>query len=291
MHKLAMLFALSAFACGNDHAIEPDAAGPTDGFRTLISGPWTLSPSSEKYVCVRLTVTEDTYIKTIRPVAPVGTHHTVLMLGAPDAPDGTVDCTSALARPAIYASGVGTLPLEMPAGVAVHVRPGQQLLLNLHLFNASDVQLDGLSGVEILEVDAASVQHEAGVVLVGKAIGLQVPPGDSTQTGKCTTPAGATVFAVMPHMHLMGRHMKVSYAETGGANARVVFDEDYSFDEQRFHLIDPQLVTAAGAKVTVDCTYFNPTGTTNTFGESTEQEMCFALSFVYPPPPVEECVQ
>ena len=295
---LSILFtSLIAAACGVDTEAPgdddgtPDPGPDPDGYISLIRGDWSLQPSSEKYVCVRTTAKTDLYIRSIRPVAPLGTHHTVLMIGTPDAPDGTVDCTSALARPAIYASGLGTQILDLPAGVAVHVRPGQQLLLNLHLFNAADSPLTGTSGVEVLEAEPGAVQHEAGVVLIGKAQGLTVPPNMSTQIGRCTTPAGVTLFAVAPHMHMLGRHMKVSYANADGSGARLLHDRPYSFDEQRFDLLAPALVSAAGGKITVECGYFNPTGQTVYFGESSTEEMCYALGFVYPAPTAQQCVQ
>lgn len=298
MRTLAMSFLiLSAAACGidqetgDDDGTTPDAGGPTDGYVTLIRGDWSLPASTEKYVCVRLTVTSDIYIRSIRPVAPTGTHHTVVMIGAQDGPDGTTDCTSALVKPAIYASGLGTQTLDLPDGVAVHVRPGQQLLLNLHLFNAGDSTLTGTSGIEILEARKEEVQHEAGVVLTGKAQGLQVPPGPSTQVGRCTTPANVTVFAIAPHMHMLGTHMKVSYANAGGGGSRVLYDQPYSFDGQRFSNFEPSLVTAAGGRLTIECSYMNPTGNTVVFGESSTQEMCYALTFVYPAQAIEQCVQ
>ncbi|HWO24654.1 MAG TPA: hypothetical protein VNO30_38190 [Kofleriaceae bacterium] len=297
---LAILFTATATAqiagCGvdmdpGDDDTTTDPPPAADGYTRLISGAWTLPPATEKYVCVRLTATQDTFVRSLRPLAPTGTHHTVLMLGAPDGKDGTVDCTSALSKPAIYASGVGTQALDLPAGVAVHVRPGQQLLLNLHLFNATDATITGTSGIEILEAEPDAVQHEAGVVLIGKAQGLTVPPNLSTQTGRCTTPANVTVFALAPHMHMLGRHMKVSYANASGGDARVLHDQAYSFDEQRFASMAPALVTSAGGRITVECTYMNPSGQTVYFGESSSQEMCYALTFVYPAPPVEQCLQ
>jgi len=290
---LLLSLLLTAAACGVDQMSGDDDGNPppADGYAALINGTWSLPPSTEKYVCVRLTAKADTYIQAIRPVAPVGTHHTVLMLGAPDGSDGTTDCTSSLTKPAIYASGVGTQPLELPAGVAVHVKPGQQLLLNLHLFNATDSTISGTSGIEILPAEPAAVQHEAGVVLIGKAAGLTVPPNMSTQTGRCTTPANTTLFALAPHMHMLGTHMKVTYANADGSGARPLLDQAYSFDEQRFTSLSDALVTRAGGHITVECSYFNPSGQTVLFGESSTQEMCYALSFVYPAPTVEQCLQ
>ena len=88
-----------------------------------------------------------------------------------------------------------------------------------------------------------------------------------------------------PHMHILGTHMKVTYG------TRTVFDQPYSFDEQRFHMIEPAITTVAGGKYTVTCSYVNTTGTAVTFGEHTEQEMCYALTFVYPPPTATSCTQ
>lgn len=288
-HLLACLLLVSA--CGTDFATSPDGGtGPDAGaagetYVPLITGDWQLPADNENYVCVRETITRDMYIKAIRPIAPVGTHHTVLMLGPPDKPDGIEDCNSDLIKPAIFASGVGTQPLELPPGVAIHLHPGDQLLLNLHLFNATDAALSGTSGMEIVEADPAEVEHEAGVALAGKAQGLVVGQGETTQTGTCTTPAGSTIFAVAPHMHLLGTHMKVTY------NGAPVLDTDYAFDNQRYQLIDPMIDTVAGGKYTVECTYVNHTGDTVYFGESTTNEMCFALTFIYPPPPQGECTR
>lgn len=278
--SLALLILVSA--CGTD--TPPDIVGG-DGYETLIAAEWTLPPSTEKYLCVRETITEDLWIKSMRPIAPDGTHHAVLMLGAPDAPDGTVECSPSLIKPAIYASGVGAQPLDMPDGVAVHARPGDQLLLNLHLFNAEDSTLSGTAGIEIATTDPVDSAHEAGVVLAGKAAGLIVEPGPSTQVGTCTTPAGMTLFALAPHMHLRGTHMKIAYG------TQVVFDEDYIFDEQRFRVMTPAIQTVAGQQFTIECSYFNETAAPLYFGESTNEEMCFALTFVYPRPPSDLCVR
>lgn len=276
--------------CANDARLGDDEPGVdpgTDdrGFIPLVMHDYSLPPGTESFVCVRQTVTEEMWIKTIKPVSPDGTHHAVLMTGAPDGPDGAVDCTSSLPKPAIYASGVGSQELDMPDGVAVHLRPGDQLLLNLHLFNAGSDALDGTAGIEVIETEPVDTSHEAGVVLVGKAAGLTIPPGMSTQLGECTTPAGSTVFAVAPHMHTRGVHMKVDY--TG----QTLHDEDYTFDQQRFHVLPSVMPTVAGAKMTVACTYYNETSASLYFGESTDQEMCYALAFVYPAPTVKACTR
>ena len=92
-------------------------------------------------------------------------------------------------------------------------------------------------------------------------------------------------------MHGLGTHMKVDYADAGGANAQVILDEPYTFDDQKFHPLVSPLVTRTGGHMTVACSYVNPTGMTVPFGERTEDEMCYALTFVYPPPPADTCTR
>jgi hypothetical protein len=287
--RLAFASLVILAACGTDAAetgvdAQPpagDAPVVTEGYTSLISGSWSLAMGTETYRCIRLTATTDTWITAIHPLAPLGTHHTVLMLGPPDGPDGNVECDSALVKPSIYASGVGTDALVLPEGIAIKVAAGQQLLLNLHLFNASEATITGTSGIEVKTAQAASVVHEAGALLAGKDKGLVVAAGLTTQTGTCSLPAGTTVIAMAPHMHLLGVHMKVTYE---GATPQVIYDQDYAFDAQRYYLLPTQLTSDGTNKLTVDCTYMNPSGTPVRFGEHTEQEMCYALSLVYPAP-------
>ncbi len=208
--------------CGNSYpAGEPgadggggggtaDAGGSGDGWQTLIEGSWSIPAGSEGYRCVRATVPEDMYISQFRAVIPLGTHHTVLATDSAGGPDGEFDCTAnTLGDGAIFGSGVGTNPIAFPPGVAVKVSKGQQLLLNLHLFNIGDSELTGTSGTEIKTIPADQVEHEAEVVLMGNVFNLHIPPGQSTQTGRCVMNGDVTLFAVNPHMHQLGTHMKV----------------------------------------------------------------------------------
>ncbi|CAN5161931.1 hypothetical protein BH11MYX1_BH11MYX1_22760 [soil metagenome] len=292
MGKLLLsLFVLGA--CGADPVLEsPDAGGGgsnTPGYQTLVSTGWSLAPSSEKYECYRVTLTEDIWVKSIKPISPQGTHHSVLMLATtPSAPDGLTECSSLLSEPAIYASGVGTTELVFPDGIGLHLLAGQQLFLNVHLFNSGDATLDGTSGIEYQSGDSTSIVHEAGSVLIGAANGPTVPVGQNVALSfQCKTPAASVMFAVAPHMHLNGTHLTASYTPPNGV-ATTLLDTAYSFDDQKFHLFAP-VTSVTGGKYKVTCTYDNESGSPIPFGESTTQEMCYAMTYVYPPPTAPTC--
>lgn len=263
----------------------PAADGATgvdaDGWKTIITGDWTLQPGTESYTCARLTIDEELWVNGFEAINPLGTHHTLLTMGAADAPDGVTDCSvRELHSLEIFGSGVGTDPLSLPEGVAIHVDKGTQLLLNLHLFNTGDQVLKGISGTRIRTIPQSDVEHVAEAVLAG-TINLDIPPGETTvHTGYCTMSGDSTLIAVAPHMHQIGIHEKV-VAQTSTQGDVVIHDAPYSFDEQSFHLIDP-LRMAKGDKLRVECTHQNTTAHDIKFGESSLSEMCFAGIYRYP---------
>jgi hypothetical protein len=269
---------------GDDDDDTPDAAladgNPEDGYSELIAGNWSLGNGDEGYHCVTRTVTADTWITSFRNTAPPGTHHSALSVGPPIGPDGSGVCDAAANQPTIiYGAGVGTPDLALPEGVAVRVRAGQQLMLNLHVFNASDSPLSGRSGVSVKTTTAAVA--EAGVANTGKTTDLSVPPGSSTQVGTCNVAEATTAMSVFPHMHKLGVHMRATVTKPSGSTTLI--DMPYSFDSQAYYPIAPELALAPGDRIRVECSYQNNTGATVGFGQSSLQEMCGLGIYVTPP--------
>lgn len=270
-----------------DASVVPDGGGPVEPeWKLLVEGEWTLPPGSEDYQCILLTIEEDTFIHAIRPVGPLGTHHTVLSL-VPSSVEAGADrqftCDGFTQGPhMLFGSGVGTEELMFPEGVAVPLRRGQRVLLNLHLFNFdNENSLSGRSAIEVQTIPEADVVSEAEVVLAGKDVGLDVAARrTSIQTGRCTFGREQTIFAVMPHMHLTGAAMRVT-AERSGMPDLDIFDETFDFDQQSYELIDPQVVMPRSSSLSIECTYDNP-GEARGFGESSNDEMCYAAVYRYP---------
>ncbi len=258
-----------------------DAGGGGGGgeFTQLIRGDWNMPAGTEDYVCVYKTVERDMYVTAFRPIIPSGTHHTVLTIGSKQREDGIVPCGAGTNYDAmIFGSGVGTNELHLPDGIAVKLNAGDQLLLNLHIFNFTDNSLDGQSGTDVIEVAEADVAEVAEAVMASK-FQLFIPSGPSTQTGTCTANSAFTIHTVSPHMHMLGTHMKV-VAERAAGDV-VLMDDPYNFDLQVINKIDP-VEMAPGDKVRFECTYNNTTGGLVTFGDSSLQEMCIVGMFRTP---------
>jgi hypothetical protein len=260
-------------------------AAPPAGYTRLIGRTWSLAPGQpDTYLCVRYTAPADMYITSIQAQAPQGTHHTVLSVANTSrtrGADGNFDCgVGTLGLKMLYASGVGTSPLDFPDGVGIKIAAGEQLLLNLHLYNASDTPLSGES-VLLVKSQPTPPPILAENVFAGRFF-FTVPSNDMPVpvTGGCTAQAPYTLFAVWPHMHRLGRNSKLELVHAGVTT--VLHDQAFSFLEQHYYRKDPMIQVAAGDQIKVTCTFQNNTGTDVTFGESTDDEMCFTGLYRYP---------
>ena len=252
-----------------------------DGWLSLLEVEWELPAGGEGYLCARATVPRDAYLHEFSPLIPPGTHHNGLsMHPAGEAPDGVVACASEISGRQIFASGVGTQNMLLPDGIAMQVRAGEQMVLNLHLFNSDDKALEGRSGVRVHPMDAADVKDVAEIVL-GGPLSLEIPPGGPTkQAGQCTFDHDATIFSIAPHMHRLGVHALIT-AGAPGAGAVTLYDGPYEFDSQKRYPVDFVQLNA-GDVVHVECTYQNDTDASVSFGMSTRDEMCFASMMRFP---------
>jgi hypothetical protein len=282
---------VALLGCGSDASQTPDASTQPDayevpeGYTRLIGRTWTVPAGSfDVYRCARVTLTEDTYITNIIAQAPPGTHHTVLSIAGTNGtsgPDGEQDCgVGTLGMEMLYASGVGTSPLDFPGGVGIRIRAGQQIHLNLHLFNAGDEVLSGESAI-LVKAQPTPPPQLAEMVFAGKFL-FAIPSSNQPYNvvGGCTVPTPYSLFAVWPHMHQLARHQKVELVR--GSSATVLHDLPYDFAEQSYHLQSPLVPVEQGDQIRVTCTYVNNTGQTVRFGDSSNEEMCFAGLYRYP---------
>jgi hypothetical protein len=251
-----------------------------EGWQRLMEVDWQLAAGAEGYRCMTLTVPKDTFIVAFAPQVPLGTHHATFGVDSqPSDPDRVYPCSVGSAgERRLQGAGAGTKPTQLPDGVAMPVRAGHQIFMNLHLFNVSGQPLTGRSGMWVKTVPASEVVHEAETVLAGP-LSLDIPVGRSTQPGSCTLRANATLYAVAPHMHQKGVHLRATAMTAGGE--RMIYDGDYDFSHQLLHDID-DVELKAGDVVKLQCTYENDTDRPLRWGDSSVQEMCFIGLNLYP---------
>jgi hypothetical protein len=258
-----------------------DSGIPAD-FTMLISRSWTMASDTEGYKCVRIAVPSDMWITAFRSMSPVGTHHSVLTVSTSSSQTGDYDCgAGSLDNQMLYAAGVGTDDNAFPPGVAIHLAAGTFINLNLHLYNTTDNAITATSGVLVKTMNAADVVHEADMQFSGTFL-INIPSDNQvhTATGSCKVASDFHVFTLWPHMHQTAVHQKFTVTPMSGSPSSML-DSDYSFTEQKnYPMVDT--VLHAGDTLTTTCSYQNNTGSTMTFGESSNNEMCFTGIYRYP---------
>jgi hypothetical protein len=263
---------------GGDMALPP---GQTQ--TRLMQTHYSIPAGQEFYWCKEIAIAGDLALTQIIPVSPLGVHHEVLAID-PGAKDGEYTCQAIGTNwTPLFASGVGSPSLFMPDKVALKVTAGQHVVLNLHLFNATQNTLEGDAAIDVVEASDTTGFQFAGVPFVGN-VTFTVPAAPYQVNGQCTLSNDTSYFAVFPHMHTTGTHMKIW--TMSGTTSTVLWDNDYSFNEQKFgeypNWMGPQLVPLKkGDKIMNTCTY-SQAGVGKKFGESTTDEMCFAISYVVP---------
>jgi Copper type II ascorbate-dependent monooxygenase, C-terminal domain len=99
----------------------------------------------------------------------------------------------------------------------------------------------------------------------------------ASASGTCTpTNTGPIhVIGISPHMHLKGRHQSVILTRAGGMT-ETMHDAPFDFQYQRSYLAAFTIMPGDSIKTT--CDYSAPTS----FGEGTNDEMCYAFTLYYP---------
>ena len=182
---------------------------------------------------------------------------------------------------------VGGNDMVMPADTGLELpAPGSHVLVEWHLYNNGGVDTPDNSAPRICTVPKGARPKTGSMTSLGtEDFGFGIPTGTMSEFGSTCTPSRAGmnatdpvhIFAFLPHMHNLGRHMK-SVVNRAGGMQEVVFDKPFDFNQQISHAVSIDLMP--GDTITSTCTFMNGTPAPVSFGSSTTQEMCyqFALS-------------
>jgi len=118
---------------------------------------------------------------------------------------------------------------------------------------------------------------------------LSIPPGESavdyvakgTLAGKAGRSGPVEVYGVFPHMHELGKSIKVTWGGAKGEDTCMVDAPRYSFHWQRMYFFDQPKLIDADDPIAIRCTFDTRSRTEPTkWGEGTANEMCVIGLFV-----------
>lgn len=257
------------------------------------SDTYTLQPGEEKYFCytTNLPADRDVVITKMVPTYGDGTHHILFSQTLSPEPTGFSECP-VLSRTTwvpLYAGGKNSGPLAPPAGTGFKpLERGQQLVMQLHLQNATPQPINAKTAMRIEIADATPDIVPAGIFgLDDRKLSIPAYSTAAMNQMDCVINKDLNVFAVLGHMHKHGVHLELSRGAMAGAD--MLYQEDWNFDVQP---VTPQLFNVhSGDDVFLRCTHSNDTDTPMGYGESSDTEMCALVMYYTPADTIGGCVK
>jgi len=176
----------------------------------------------------------------------------------------------------------GKTTRRAPKGDAWRLRPGDDLVLQLHLVpTGKDERVQPEIGLWF--TDEPTTRSFALVALFSEAIDIAPGVTDFTLRDVVTLPAPTTLHALYPHAHRVCRRMRATFQRPGDATAATLFAIDrWDFDWQDDYRLAPPLPLPAGTRIAFEYVYDNseqnPSLTTRpparvVFGQRSADEM------------------
>lgn len=179
----------------------------------------------------------------------------------------------------------GNTPPILPPGTAFKLDKGAKLVLQVHYHKDGKEELDqSRIGIHFAN---GTVSHVMRVWAVQNSwFDLKPDVANQKVEGMFMLPLGVHVWSVSPHMHMLGREMKMTAILPDKTEKEMVWIKDWDFNWQENYRYKEPLVLPAGTRVKMtavfDNTTSNPRQPTHPpkevrFGEQTTDEMCIGF--------------
>ncbi|MFT3766409.1 MAG: hypothetical protein QM820_12990 [Minicystis sp.] len=272
---LALAGSTYGVACGTSNP--PTSTDPASF--TLTTDTFEVAPGDERYLCYATTLTEDLAVDKFDYTALPGVHHMLLARTLTPEPEGLSEC-NVLIRTSwvpLFGAGKGDVSLEAPKDAGYVLPKGTQLLVQLHLLNTSPTKISEKTSITMRKAATAS-PSPVSIYAFGTNV-ISIDPHQTAQvTNDCTTEKDVEIFAWWPHMHKLGTSLTLEVGPSPDNMKEVYRLDPWNFDDQ--HMQPVPLHIDKGSYTRVTCSYDNPKDEAVTFGESSNDEMCYLVTFV-----------
>jgi hypothetical protein len=179
----------------------------------------------------------------------------------------------------------GNLPQRTPPGTGTLLPKGADIVLQVHYHPSGKPEADRTKiGLYFSKGPIDKRVRVFGIMNPA----LRIPAGEKNYEVRAshTLSKDATILAVLPHMHLLGKDMTVSAKLPDGSEKRLVRVVDWDFDWQTTYAFREPVKLPAGSSIDVVSHYDNSSDNPRnpndpprvvTWGEQTTDEMCFAF--------------
>lgn len=181
----------------------------------------------------------------------------------------------------------GSLPKPLPEGISIQIPKGGRLIMQVHYFPV------GRTGDDLTKVglyfSKEKVERRLFYIPVVNTT-FRIPPGNANYevTANFAVPIflDAKIVQVFPHMHQLGRKIKLEYQEPRQTMKPLIYIDNWDFNWQGFYNYKDQIPVPAFSNLKLTCEFDNSSNNPKNpndpvkevrWGEATTDEMCIAF--------------
>jgi hypothetical protein len=176
---------------------------------------------------------------------------------------------------------------SLPPGVGLRMRAGGRVILQVHYHPNGSPQRDR-TRVGLYFAPGPVERDFFYVPLVNTTFEIPAGAARHTVTASLTIPLPirARVRAIIPHMHLLGREIRVELTRPDGERRPMIYIDDWDFEWQAVYFYRDPIPVRPGDRIEVTAIYDNSEGNPRNpnrppkavgWGEQTTDEMCLVF--------------
>jgi hypothetical protein len=181
----------------------------------------------------------------------------------------------------------GQLPTQLPPGTGYLLPKGADIILQDHYHRTGKPEADRTRvGLYFARKPIEKVFQNLTVGGMSPLTIIPAGKADYVAKGSRWLLADATIHSVLPHMHLLGRRVKVTLTPPDGPPTVLVAIDDWDYNWQETYWFKTPVKAKAGTRIDVEAVYDNSRDNPNNpnrpprmvfFGEETTNEMLYAF--------------
>jgi peroxiredoxin/mono/diheme cytochrome c family protein len=186
----------------------------------------------------------------------------------------------------------GNLPRYLPEGTGYFLPKNSDIVVQVHYHRNGRLEKDRTSIGLYFAKKPVKTPYKGMVIAGGdrgrRQFSFVIPAGaeDFKLTGNLWVDQDCTLYSVMPHMHMVGKKIRVTMTPPDGKAQTLVAITDWDYNWQETYMLKKPLKVKAGTRFAVEAVYDNSAKNPNNpfnppqkvrFGEQTTNEMCFVF--------------
>lgn len=184
----------------------------------------------------------------------------------------------------------GLQPRRLPKGAGILVKPGSSIVLQVHYHKSGKEETDRTKVGLYLE--KAPIQQPVQLAWMANPM-ISIPAAKTNVSFRMEAkmPADVLLYTLMPHMHMLGRTMKVDAVFPDGTERHLITIDDWDFNWQLAYRFREPLLLPKGTVIrtlaSYDNTADNPRNPSSPpkpvrWGEQTTDEMMLLVAEIGP---------